>query len=328
MARLIRTEKEVEGNYTEQWIVVDEDRARQWPAGPLEIVGRPLERVDGRERARGEAVYTADVQLPGMLHTAVLRSPHANARVTKLDLSRALEAPGVRAALTPDDLDVLTREPGYPGAAVAAIAADTLDQAEAARELVDVEWDVLQPLLDPEEAVEKGSLIDEPRALRARGRREGSRRGRRRGRGRVPDADRPAQLDGDAPVGLPVGRGRPQPVHLHAVHLGRARGDRREARDPAGQRAGHLQLHGRRLRREEPPRRVHVHRRRAGEAHRPTRPLRAHAQGGEPRERQPSRDRPASARGREGGRNAHGALRRLRAWPSASAASRAGRRGR
>ena len=118
--------------------------------------------MDGRERARGEAVYTADVQLPGMLHTAVLRSPHANARVTKLDLSRALEAPGVRAALTPDDLDVLTREPGYPGAAVAAIAADTLDQAEAARELVDVEWDVLQPLLDPEEAVEKGSLIDEP----------------------------------------------------------------------------------------------------------------------------------------------------------------------
>ena len=122
----------------------------------------PAARVDGRERARGEAVYTANVQLPGMLHTAVLRSPHANARVTKLDLSRALEAPGVRAALTPDDLDVLTREPGYPGAAVAAIAADTLDQAEAARELVDVEWDVLQPLLDPEEAVEKGSLIDEP----------------------------------------------------------------------------------------------------------------------------------------------------------------------
>jgi xanthine dehydrogenase YagR molybdenum-binding subunit len=162
VARLIRTEKEVEGNYTEQWIVVDEDPVPQWPAGPLEIVGRPLERVDGRERARGEAVYTADVQLPGMLHTAVLRSPHANARVTKLDLSRALEAPGVRAALSPDDLDVLTREPGYPGAAVAAIAADTLDQAEAARELVDVEWEVLQPLIDPEEAVEKGSLIDEP----------------------------------------------------------------------------------------------------------------------------------------------------------------------
>jgi CO/xanthine dehydrogenase Mo-binding subunit len=162
VARLIRTEKEVEGNYTEQWIVVDEDPVEQWPAGPLEIVGRPLERIDGAARARGEAVYTADVQLPGMLHTAVLRSPHARANVTKLDLSRASEAPGVHAVVTPDDLDVLTREPSYPGAAVAAIAADTLDQAEAALELVDVEWEVLQPLLDPDEAVEKGSLIDEP----------------------------------------------------------------------------------------------------------------------------------------------------------------------
>jgi CO/xanthine dehydrogenase Mo-binding subunit len=162
VARLIRTEKEVEGNYTEQWIVVDEDPVPQWPAGPLEVVGRPLERVDGAERARGEAVYTADVQLPGMLHTAVLRSPHANARVTKLDLSRVAEAPGVHAVLTPDDLDVLTREPGYPGAAVAAVAADTFDLAEAALELAEVDWEVLQPLLDPDEAVQRGSLIDEP----------------------------------------------------------------------------------------------------------------------------------------------------------------------
>ncbi|MBA3717107.1 MAG: xanthine dehydrogenase family protein molybdopterin-binding subunit [Actinobacteria bacterium] len=162
MARLIRTEKEVEGNYTEQWIVVDEDPVAQWPSGPLEIVGRPLARVDGAERARGEAVYTADLQLPGMLHVAVLRSPHAHARVTQLDLARASEAPGVRAVLTPDDLDVLTREPGYPGAAIAAVAADTYDLAAEALELADIEWEVLQPLLDPDEAVQQGSLIDEP----------------------------------------------------------------------------------------------------------------------------------------------------------------------
>jgi len=162
VARLIRTEKEVEGNYTEQWIVVEEDPVDPWPAGPLEVVGRPLARVDGVERARGEAVYTADIQLPGMLHTAVLRSPHAHARVTSLDLSRAAEASGVRAVLGPDDLDVLTREPGFPGAAVAAIAADTDDQARAALDLVDVEWEVLDALLDPDEAVKRGSLIDEP----------------------------------------------------------------------------------------------------------------------------------------------------------------------
>lgn len=161
MARLIRTEKEVEGNYTEQWIVVEEDPVEQWPAGPLEVVGKPLTRVTGAARARGEATYTADLQLPGMLHTAVLRSPHAHARVTKLDLSKAESAPGVRGVLTPDDLDVLTLEAGYPGAPVAAVAADSLGQARAALELAEVEWEVLEPLIDADEAVRRGSLIDE-----------------------------------------------------------------------------------------------------------------------------------------------------------------------
>ena len=141
--------------------MVEEDDLEQWPAGPRETVGRPAERVTGLARARGEARYTADVQLPGMLHTAVLRSPHASARVRRLDLAPALAAPGVRAALGPDDSDSLTGEPGYPGAAVAAVAADTFAQASAALELVDVEWDVVEPLLDPDEAVRRGSLIDE-----------------------------------------------------------------------------------------------------------------------------------------------------------------------
>jgi len=86
LARLIRTEKEVEGKYTEQWVVFEEDAVDQWPAGPLSVVGRRAPRQDGYERARGEAVYTADLVLPGMLHAAVLRSPHARARVTQLDL--------------------------------------------------------------------------------------------------------------------------------------------------------------------------------------------------------------------------------------------------
>jgi xanthine dehydrogenase YagR molybdenum-binding subunit len=162
VARLIRTEKEVEGNYTEQWIVVDEDPVEPWPAGPLDVVGQPTARIDGAERARGEAVYTADVQLPGMLHAAALRSPHAHARVTRLDLSKAADAPGVRGVLGPDDLDVFTREPSFAGAAVAAVAADTFDQAQAAVRLIELEWEVLEPLLDPDEAVRRGSLIDEP----------------------------------------------------------------------------------------------------------------------------------------------------------------------
>jgi CO/xanthine dehydrogenase Mo-binding subunit len=163
VARLIRTEKEVEGQYTEQWLIVEEDALDQWPAGPLEIVGRPAERADGPSRARGSARYTADLRLPGMLHAAVLRSPHARARVKRIDLEAALAAPGVRGALGPDDCHVLTGDPGFPGEAVAAVAADSIERARVAIEKIEAEWEVLEPLLDPEEAVSRDELVDEPR---------------------------------------------------------------------------------------------------------------------------------------------------------------------
>ena len=89
MARLIKSEKEVEGRYEEVWTLVDEDALVQWPAGPGDVVGRDAPRLDGFEKARGEARYTADVQLPGMLHTALLHSPHARCRVRRIDLAAA-----------------------------------------------------------------------------------------------------------------------------------------------------------------------------------------------------------------------------------------------
>ncbi|MGH3003230.1 MAG: xanthine dehydrogenase family protein molybdopterin-binding subunit [Gaiellaceae bacterium] len=161
MARLIRTEKEVEGRYEEVWLVVEEDVLQQWPAGPRAIVGQPAARVDGYERARGEAVYTADLRLNGMLHAAVLRSPHPRARVRRIDLAAALALPGVHAAAGPGELEQLVDECNYQGVAVAAVCADTVAQARAAVAAIDVEWDVLEPLLDPDEAVRRGELLDE-----------------------------------------------------------------------------------------------------------------------------------------------------------------------
>jgi CO/xanthine dehydrogenase Mo-binding subunit len=161
LARLIRTEKEVEGRYEDVWIVVDEDALDQWPAGPLTTVGQKVPRVDGAQRARGQAPYTSDLRLPGMLHTAVLRSPHARARVTRIDLTPALSAPGVRAAIGPDDLEQLTSEPGYVGHAIAAVAAETEGKARAALHLVEIEWEVLEPLLDPDEAVRRESFLSD-----------------------------------------------------------------------------------------------------------------------------------------------------------------------
>jgi CO/xanthine dehydrogenase Mo-binding subunit len=163
VARLIRTEKEVEGRYEEVWLVVEEDALDQWPAGAGDTVGRPAPRKTGPQRARGEARYTADLRLPGMLHAAVLRSPHAYARVKRLDLSPALEAPGVRAAIGPGDTHVLLEDAGFPGAAVAAVAADDYAQARAALAAIEIEWEVREPVLDPDEAVRQGRLLDEPR---------------------------------------------------------------------------------------------------------------------------------------------------------------------
>ena len=163
MARLIKTEKEVEGNYSETWVVVEEDALDQWPAGPLTTVGREATRVDGAERAGGEALYTVDLTFPGMLHAAVLRSPYSRARVRSLDLAPALEASGVRAVLGPGDVDALTDEPGYVGAPVAAVAADTDAQARAAVESISVEWELEEPLVDPDEAVVQEAFLGEPR---------------------------------------------------------------------------------------------------------------------------------------------------------------------
>jgi CO/xanthine dehydrogenase Mo-binding subunit len=164
LARLIRTEKEVEGRFEEVWIVVEEDPLEQWPEGPLEVVGRPAPRKDGPERVRGEARYTADLRLPGMLHAAVLRSPHAHARVRRIDLAPALALPGVRATIGPGEAHGLEEEAGFSGAAVAAVAADTFAQAQAAVEALEVEWEELEVVLDADDAVRRGLLTAEPRS--------------------------------------------------------------------------------------------------------------------------------------------------------------------
>ena len=168
MARLIRTEKEVEGRFEEVWLVVEEDPLTQWPAGPLTVVGHDARRQDAPERVRGEARFTADIQLPGMLHTAVLRSPYAHARVRSIDFTKALALPGVRGALGPGEAKGLEEEAGFAGAPVAAVAADTFGQAQAALAAAEVDWEELEAVLDPEDAVAR-ELFTAPSARYERG---------------------------------------------------------------------------------------------------------------------------------------------------------------
>ncbi len=163
MARLIKSEKEVEGRYEEVWTLVEEDAVDPWPAGPGDVVGRDAPRLDGYEKARGEARYTGDIRLPGLIDAVLLRTPYARSRVSRIDLSAAAAAPGVLGVVGPGEVQGVGEETRFEGSAVAAVAAETLAQAQAAVELIDVEWEELEPLLDAAEAVARGSLLTESR---------------------------------------------------------------------------------------------------------------------------------------------------------------------
>jgi len=143
----------------------------QHPA-ELKVVGKRLPRVDARERVTGEAVYPADLDLPGMVHAKLLRSAHAHARILRIDTSRAEALKGVLAVVTAADfpeLPVGTTIPmgelGYDmwmvaqinlarhkvhwvGQPVAGIAAIDAHVAQAALALIEVDYEPLTPVLD------------------------------------------------------------------------------------------------------------------------------------------------------------------------------------
>src|SRR6516225_8790848 len=146
------------------------------------VIGtRPL-RHDGLDKVTGRALYGADVQLAGMLHGRILRSPHAHARVRRVDVRRALEVPGVEAVVTSADLpdpgntiaelgegairlrhlscNVLAREKVlYRGHAVAAVAAVSPHIAEEALALIQVDYDLLPPVIDVRAAMKDGAPL-------------------------------------------------------------------------------------------------------------------------------------------------------------------------
>ena len=71
---------------------------------PFKTIGRRMRKVDGLAKAMGQARYTDDVQLPGMLHGKILRSPHPHARIVSVDVSRAEALPGVNGVITGQDM--------------------------------------------------------------------------------------------------------------------------------------------------------------------------------------------------------------------------------
>lgn len=112
------------------------------------ILGTSYPRADGYAKVTGRAKYTYDINLPGMLHGKILRSPHAKARITAIDLGPAKAMPGVRAAMTLKEPGALVR---FAGDEVAALAAVSPEVAEEAVRAIKVTYEPL-PFVVKEEA--------------------------------------------------------------------------------------------------------------------------------------------------------------------------------
>ncbi|PYN70809.1 MAG: xanthine dehydrogenase [Candidatus Rokuibacteriota bacterium] len=148
---------------------------------PFRLVGRPLPRHDARDKVAAATAYAADWAMPGMLHAAVLRSPYPSARIVKLETAGAQRMPGVAVVLTAKDVPrntLSTDVPGqttavgplratlyvlalervrHQGEPVALVAAETLEQARAAAEAIDVEYEPVPGVFGPEAALAPGA---------------------------------------------------------------------------------------------------------------------------------------------------------------------------
>ena len=136
------------------------------------VVGKRMPRIDSVPKATGEALYTADLVLPRMLYGKILRSPHAHAKILRIDTSKAEKLPGVKAIVTGKDTEGVkwgvfrySRDQQllpvdrvrYFGEEVAAVAAVDEDTAMEALELIQVDYEVLPAIFDPVEAMQPGA---------------------------------------------------------------------------------------------------------------------------------------------------------------------------
>ncbi|WP_328582392.1 molybdopterin-dependent oxidoreductase [Streptomyces sp. NBC_00370] len=144
-----------------------------------QAVGRNLPAPAGPQVVTGTARYTFDVDIPGLLHMKLLRSPHAHARIVAIDTSAALRIRGVEAVFThydaperlyssarhehpeedPDDTRLLDDTVRYVGQRVAAVVADSEAAAEEGCRRIEVTYEVLPAVLDPEEAMRPGAPV-------------------------------------------------------------------------------------------------------------------------------------------------------------------------
>ena len=168
MVRVVKTKIEIEGTVHEETVVVEREEPSPWvPGRQFDFVGKSVSRLDGPERVTGAAKYTYDVQPAGLLHAAVLRSPHPHARVLSVDTTEAAKLPGVRTILSRENAPkvawyssasaLFDEEVRFIGEEIAAVAADDLEIAHDALALIKVEYEMLPAVLDMEDAAKPGA---------------------------------------------------------------------------------------------------------------------------------------------------------------------------
>ncbi|HEY4216764.1 MAG TPA: xanthine dehydrogenase family protein molybdopterin-binding subunit [Gemmatimonadaceae bacterium] len=169
--KFVTTKVEVEGREETKVVELPSRNPEPWADdASLTVVGQRVPRMDAREKLVGSARYTADIQLPGMLHAAIFRAPIARGHVTHLDLSPALELSGVRGAISIDDVPnvkldgvrLFDRDIHYVGQPLAAICADTLEIAEGALHAVTLRYESLPHVATPEQALAAGAPLIRP----------------------------------------------------------------------------------------------------------------------------------------------------------------------
>src|SRR5688572_1650618 len=117
--------------------------ATTWPE-KRRLIGTKIQRLDGPEKATGQAKYSFDINRPGMCYGFILRSPHAHARLKSIDTSAAGKMPGVKAVMT---IAKEGAELFYGGAEVAALAAGTEEQPRDALRAIKTDYEVLEHLV-------------------------------------------------------------------------------------------------------------------------------------------------------------------------------------
>jgi CO/xanthine dehydrogenase Mo-binding subunit len=142
------------------------------------LIGQSIRRLDGGEKVAGLTQYAGDVRLPGLVHGRLVLSPHAHARIVRIETKAAAAVPGVLGVFTARDLDLAKADPTsrtksplasgrvlFVGHPVAVVVAESDAVAEDAAGLVEVEYDVLAPAVDVTHAMRK----DAPRVREAAG---------------------------------------------------------------------------------------------------------------------------------------------------------------